>query len=62
MTTTPKELDLISDVVLNYKPKENAQSPREHMSLLLFAVRGCDAEIPHAVAHRKKVTTPATDD
>ena len=28
MSTTPKELDLISDVVLNYKPKEKAKASK----------------------------------
>ena len=28
MSTTPKELDLISDVVLNYKPKEKEKATK----------------------------------
>ena len=28
MSTTPKELDLISDVVLNYKPKEKTKASK----------------------------------
>ena len=29
MTTTPNELDLISDVVLNYRPKEKAKATKQ---------------------------------